>query len=737
MTRRQLALSFVTATALIVMVAAGATRTTAQTRTLAAPPPNFLVAFTGDQSLSSNARAVLELIRNEGASMTLVSGDLAYNENDAASPQKWDAMVSEILGDSYPLFVSQGNHDEKHWSGYRDVISARLARLSGDECTGDIGRESVCRFNGLTFTSTYRRANADFIRNALGNTNSLWTICSWHHNQQAMQVGGKGDEVGWGPYEACRQAGAIIATAHEHSYQRTKTLFNTETQAIDPQWPDSSRLRVAEGATFVFVSGAGGNSIRDQERCLPSTPPYGCKGEWANIYTSTQNAKFGALFIRFNVNGNPRLARGYFKTVDGQVIDEFTITNERPGTVAGEQPPANNPPVLSLEPNQTKYTVKVGETLTFAATATDRDGNTLSLDIPSLAQNFPGATFAALGQPQPSAAPSPRLSPSPAPSPAPSPSPITSPQPEVPSPTPTSAPPSPTPPGSLSSPYGVYPNCIAPAVGFENHSWWHQEGEQQPRHVHLAACLPNARANDGGGVTVSGVLPAVVRVMSFNNPGFINIARYAWQGNVIDVHSFNPRLQCQQRPDELKECTWYVPMNIDTNQMNVSGMDELRLTPNVQHDDLNTRQFGTNNFQIHRGGSGNYRSSPAFIARSWYTGLDYANVQWDNYVDLFRSPTETMPTVSGTITLQVRHDKCSGNSSVSHGFVDPNFHAVQRGEKPAPQPFYEQSGCFRGTVQLDTTKLANGQHGIYLQTQESDSRGQNSGAGLWFINVQN
>ena len=81
----------------------------------------------------------------------------------------------------------------------------------------------------------------------------------------------------------------------------------------------------------MFVSGLGGESIRDQERCLPTTYPYGCSDEWASIYSSDQGAKFGALFIEFHVDGDPGKARGYFKNVDGQIIDEFTITGTRPG----------------------------------------------------------------------------------------------------------------------------------------------------------------------------------------------------------------------------------------------------------------------------------------------------------------------------------------------------------------------------------------------------------------------
>jgi len=141
-----------------------------------------------------------------------------------------------------------------------------------------------------------------------------------------MQVGGKTNEMGWEVYENCRKAGAIVATGHEHSYERTKTLTNIETQTVDSSCSDPKKVCVGPNRTFVFVSGLGGNSVRDQNRCLPATYPYGCNGEWASIFTSNQNGEYGALFIDFYVNGDPKKARGYFKTVTNKTVDQFDIT---------------------------------------------------------------------------------------------------------------------------------------------------------------------------------------------------------------------------------------------------------------------------------------------------------------------------------------------------------------------------------------------------------------------------
>jgi hypothetical protein len=71
--------------------------------------------------------------------------------------------------------------------------------------------------------------------------------------------------------------------------------------------------------------------MRSQTRCLPASPPYGCNGEWASIYTTNQTpsgaSRYGAQFITFNA-GSARTATGYFKNTLGETIDTFTITHD-------------------------------------------------------------------------------------------------------------------------------------------------------------------------------------------------------------------------------------------------------------------------------------------------------------------------------------------------------------------------------------------------------------------------
>jgi len=316
-------------------------------------PTTVKVAFVGDQGVNNNAKAVLQLIKDEGAEMVLVQGDLGYSsESNPQSAIDWENQINDILGPDFPLFAAIGNHDQGNWPLYQQMLYERLSRIDGATCIGDLGVKSACHYKGLFFilsgAGTKGSDHATYIKDELALDHSTWRICSWHKNQREMQVGGKGSSVGWGPYEECRQGGALIATAHEHSYQRTKTLINTETQTVDPAWPDPDNLRVTPGSTFVFVSGLGGASVRDQERCFPTTFPYGCNGEWANIYTSDQGATYGALFIDFGVDGNPSKARGYMKNIAGEIIDTFEVLSVATPVVTPDTTTPANPTGLRI-----------------------------------------------------------------------------------------------------------------------------------------------------------------------------------------------------------------------------------------------------------------------------------------------------------------------------------------------------------------------------------------------------
>ncbi|HWW74528.1 MAG TPA: metallophosphoesterase, partial [Pyrinomonadaceae bacterium] len=222
------------------------------------PPANFKVAFIGDQGLGPDAVAVLNLIKAEGAQAALHSGDLEYTDNPAA----WEAQVNGVLGADFPYFVTIGNHDELAWAGangYQHYVESRFNRL-GISWTGSLGVRSSFHYKGVFFVLTAPGIGSGFddgasdlyIRDQLAADNSVWSVCSWHKNMRLMQAGAKSDETGWGVYEEARKGGAIIATAHEHSYSRTHLLSSMSSQTVAGT---SNTLTLTKGNGFAFVSG--------------------------------------------------------------------------------------------------------------------------------------------------------------------------------------------------------------------------------------------------------------------------------------------------------------------------------------------------------------------------------------------------------------------------------------------------------------------------------------------------
>ena len=329
-------------------------------------PENFKVAFIADQGEGSDAAAVLQLIKDEGANMVLHQGDFDCNDN----PDGWDDQITSILGYDYPLFASVGNHDLGSWSGYQNKLEERLARVDGAVCTGDLGVKSSCTYQGLFFVlsgiGTMGSDHEAYLANELPQSDKLWKVCSWHKNQRLMQVGGKSDEVGWTAFDTCRENGAIIAMGHEHSYSRTYAMSNYEYQTIHDT---SSTVLLDEGVSFAVVSGIAGRGIRAGVDELEANP------WWASVYTSDQGAVHGALFCTLHINGDPRAGECYLKNIQGQVIDQFSLRNE-----------VNSNTVCSLPQNLN--IMPLGDSITSAATNRDSYRRELYFMLQDAGYNF-------------------------------------------------------------------------------------------------------------------------------------------------------------------------------------------------------------------------------------------------------------------------------------------------------------------------------------------------------------
>lgn len=280
-------------------------------------------AFVGDSTDGPRARAVFDLIKAEGAAVVFHQGDFDYEEDTAAGPPRWKKLLDDALG-GLPFFAALGNHDmevpkKPETRGLDKAYVADLAgRTGGAVCEGKLGIKAACSYRGLFFVGSAvtmrggpKTEHEKFIREKMAASPARWKICAWHKVENKMQIGAKTDGPGWGVYEACREAGAIVATAHEHTYSRTHLITDFVKQAFDSSAP----LRIEPGRTIAFVSGLGGAAPRAQKRRDPW---------WAAAYSRDDNDRAaGALFCHFR----DAEASCYFKDINGATIDSFTLTS--------------------------------------------------------------------------------------------------------------------------------------------------------------------------------------------------------------------------------------------------------------------------------------------------------------------------------------------------------------------------------------------------------------------------
>lgn len=298
-----------------------------------ATPPNFKVAFIGDTDVGQDFKDVLALIKREGAKAVVIQGDIEYGGNTA--PDFFPVIDAELQAGAtkIPYFISRGNHDDD-WTAATGLGTGLETRLTQWGITPESNKPTennyALTYQGLKMvfvheSTTTNPTRQDYVKAQLANDKHYWKICSWHKNQRNSNIGPKSDEMGWEIYENCRAAGAIVAQGHSHTYSRSKTLTADQALTVDPACNDPFALCVGPGKHFFFDSSVGGVDLRTINGTIAAMP------HWASTYA----ANFGALFIEFNVDGDPKKAKGYFKNVDNQVIDppassgktSFTITS--------------------------------------------------------------------------------------------------------------------------------------------------------------------------------------------------------------------------------------------------------------------------------------------------------------------------------------------------------------------------------------------------------------------------
>jgi len=327
--------------------------TTKGTRT-GATSTSTKIAFIANTGVNSDFQNILNLIKNEQADYIVHAGDFDLQSN----PELFASTITTTLGEAFPYLYVIGDQDEPYWNS--DCFNQKecyttdmLNRLAANQLELTLPNKDTVQENEQhtnQFFDTYAldlgavhlvalglgdfdtsdsgtgaTEYAPFITNTFEKSDASVKICVFHETMFEIQVGNQIDSIGWKPFEACREQGALIVTGSDHSYSRSKTIRNYPEQIISTIWSKNDLLRLEPGTSFIVNAGLGGANYSLQERCKPITAPFGCQGEWASIYSINQAAKPGVFFIEIDEN-QPTKATAYFKNTDAQVIDTFNLS---------------------------------------------------------------------------------------------------------------------------------------------------------------------------------------------------------------------------------------------------------------------------------------------------------------------------------------------------------------------------------------------------------------------------
>jgi len=250
-----------------------------------------------------------------------------------------------------------------------------------------------------------------------------------------------------------------------------------------------------------------------------------------------------------------------------------------------------------------------------------------------------------------------------------------------------------------------------PRVFLETQAWWTPTpgttGKNDFGHLHLGTCFPYKQ-------TLTGKVDFDIRVTMHHNPGKAFLLRVMNESSVFYSATINDT--CPNDGD----CVFWHHVTADTTKSSHDGRNEFRFSVKLNEPDGRV-QFESSGWQAYlKNGKtvSNYRSSDVTIARGWYTGAEYDNAQLNSDIPL--AP------VKGTWSPSVQMAAGAGGIPVTHYSVnvDPDFHMMP------PDPGWvirDAAGSFKGTVSIDTTRLANGPHRLFLRA-DADCKNGNCGS---------
>lgn len=258
-------------------------------RASAFPETTVRFAAFGDIGSSSNAAAVAQLVRDRGADLILMLGDLCYGSVPIATQVDANYQAEKAAGKLRPAL---GNHEFDDSCGGTSASAYRAYfSLPNNERYYDFKRGPVHFFalnsdnepDGHDATST----QALWLKGKLAASTSSWQVVYFHHPPYSSGDHGSTKYMQW-PFEAWG-VDAVLA-AHDHNYERIVRDVNGNGVKIP-----------------YFVVGLGGRSRRSFK-----SPVTGSEIRY--------NSAYGALFVTATTTS----LKFEFRRTDGTLIDNFT-----------------------------------------------------------------------------------------------------------------------------------------------------------------------------------------------------------------------------------------------------------------------------------------------------------------------------------------------------------------------------------------------------------------------------
>merc|ERR1712151_378198 len=103
--------------------------------------------------------------------------------------------------------------------------------------------------------------------------------------------------------------------------------MSAETVHVSRKVPSGSNgsnpIRLGRGRSFVVVNGLGGYSIHDMDPDILANEWWAAHWDGGGRSQASPRDVNGAFFCEYHIQGDPQLARCYFKDIRGVLIDEF------------------------------------------------------------------------------------------------------------------------------------------------------------------------------------------------------------------------------------------------------------------------------------------------------------------------------------------------------------------------------------------------------------------------------